>query len=558
MPNTRHGTRNGSATGREPGTRAGYKALLASGGFQGFLWTQFLGAFNDNVYKMIVSVGAVELAANQLLGSRYLALAGAVFVLPFLLFAGYAGQLADRFSKTRVLRVTKAFEIPIMAVGNRRTCCAEPAAIAGGGLFFLALQANFFSPAKYGILPEMIREDQLTRANGLLELSTFAAIVLGTSAGSMMFAHWKNEPFTMGGILLAIAMIGSLTSLLIPRVAASGSSAPFCWNPFAEVWAGTKRIFEDRPLWLTVAGISYFWFAGALFQMTVVVLGSETLHLSETRIGLLVTAVAIGIGLGSLAAGWLSGDHVEIGLVPYGAAFLGVSAIALSFAHSFSAAAVCLAAAGFAGGLFIVPLNAFLQEQSAPAEKGRLQATNNFLNSVGVVLASGALYGAHDRLHLSPSALFMGLGLLTLVATAYIVWLLPEALVRLVIWTCARLLFRIRIVGGENIPKTGGALMVANHVSYADAILVGCATSRFVRFLMWQPLYENKWLNPVCRLFKTIPLAQGSPKEALRALRNARTELEKGQLVCIFPEGEADDDFACEAVRAWRGNDPAR
>ncbi len=519
------------------GTTSGYGALLRDGGFQGFLWTQFLGAFNDNVYKMIVSVGAVELAADQLLGSRYLALAGAVFVIPFLLFAGYAGQLADRFSKTRVLQVTKAFEIAIMTVGMAALATRSlPLLLVV--LFFLALQANFFSPAKYGILPEMLGETQLTRANGLLELSTFAAIVLGTSAGSLLFARWKGEPFLLGGVLLAIAVVGSLTSLLIPRVAPSGSQTPFCWNPFAEVWAGAKRIFEDRPLWLTVVGISYFWFVGALFQMTVMLLGSETLHLSETRTGLLVTALAIGIGLGSIAAGWLSGNHVEIGLVPYGSAMLGASAVALSFAHSFGATAACLLLTGLAGGLFIVPLNAFLQEQSAPGEKGRLQATNNFLNMIGVVLASGALYVAHDVLHVAPSTIFLGLGVLTLLATVYIVWLLPEALVRLVIWTGARLLFRLRIVGAANIPTKGGALIVSNHVSYADAILIGCTTPRFIRFLMWQPLYENKWLNPVCRLFKTIPLAQGSPKEALRALRNARTELEQGQLVCVFPEGE--------------------
>jgi len=404
-------------------------------------------------------------------------------------------------------------------------------------LFLLATQANFFSPAKYGILPELMDEAQLTRANGLLELSTFAAIVLGTSAGSFLFARWKDEPLVMGGMLLGIAIVGSLTSLFIPKVPASGSRQPFLMNPFAEVWAGTKRIYEDRSLWLTVAGITYFWFLGALFQMTLILVGNETLHLSDTRTGLLVTALAVGIGVGSIAAGWLSEDHVEIGLVPYGAALLGLSAVLLGSAGSFSATVVWLVCAGFAGGLFIVPLNAFLQEHSAPAEKGRLQATNGFFNMIGVVIASGALYLLHDVLHFTPSVILMGLGFVTLAATIYIAWLVPAALVRLVIWSSARLLFRIQIVGADNIPKTGGALIVSNHVSYADAILIGCACPRFIRFLMWQPLYENKWLKPICRLFKAIPLAQGSPKEALRALKGARTELQEGQLVCIFPEG---------------------
>jgi acyl-[acyl-carrier-protein]-phospholipid O-acyltransferase/long-chain-fatty-acid--[acyl-carrier-protein] ligase len=516
---------------------SGYVALFRDGGFQSFLWTQFLAAFNDNIYKMIVSVGAVELAANQLLGSRYLAIAGAVFVLPFLLFAGYAGQIADHFSKTRVLQVTKAFEIAVMGVGMAALYLRSIEMLLVV-LFLLAMQANFFSPAKYGILPEMLGEAQLTRANGLLELTTFAAIVLGTSVGSFLFARWKGEPLTLGGMLLAIAVVGSFTSLFISKVPASGSQLPMQWNPFGEVWTGVKRIYRDRPMWLTVAGISYFWFVGALFQMTVILIGSESLHLSDTHTGLLVTALAVGIGAGSIAAGWLSGDAVEIGLVPCGAALLGLCSIGLSFAHSFGSSVFWLAAVGFAGGLFIVPLNAFLQERAEPREKGRLLATNNFVNMIGVVIASGALYLFHDLLHWTPSHIVGALGLLTVVATIYIAWLVPAPLVRLVVWSLAHLFFKIRIVGANNIPKTGGALIVSNHVSYADAILIGCATPRFIRFLMWQPLYENKWLNPFCRLFSAIPIPTRSPKESLRALRTAAAELDKGMLVGIFPEGE--------------------
>ncbi len=520
-----------------PTQSSGYAPLLRDGGFQSFLWTQFLGAFNDNVYKMIVSVGAVELAANQMLGSRYLAIAGAVFVLPFLLFAGYAGQLADRVSKTRVLQVTKAFEIVVMGVGMIALYLRSIEMLLVV-LFLLAMQANFFSPAKYGILPEMLPEAQLTRANGLIELSTFAAIVLGTSVGSFLFARWKGEPLIMGGMLLAIAMVGSLTSLFIHKVPASGSRLPMQWNPFGEVWSGVQRIYRDRPLWLTVTGsLSYFWFVGALFQMAVILVGSESLHLSETRTGLLVTALAVGIGLGSIAAGWLSGDAVEIGLVPYGAALLGLASLLLGFAHSFASSILWLGIAGFAGGLFIVPLNAFLQERAEPEEKGRLLATNNFLNMIGVVLASGSLYLFHDLLRWTPSEILAALGVVTLAATVYIAWLVPAPLIRLILWTFANLFFKIRIIGAENIPKKGGALIVSNHASYADAILVGCATPRFIRFLMWQPLYESKWLNPFCRMLYAIPIPTHS-KESLRALRNARTELEKGMLVGIFPEGE--------------------
>jgi acyl-[acyl-carrier-protein]-phospholipid O-acyltransferase/long-chain-fatty-acid--[acyl-carrier-protein] ligase len=514
----------------------GYGALMRDGAFQAFLWTQFLAAFNDNVYKMIVSVGAVELAANQMLGARYLALSGAVFVLPFLLFAGYAGQIADRFSKTRVLQITKAFEIVIMGVGML-ALAARSVEVLLVVLFLLAMQANFFSPAKYGILPEMLDEAQLTRANGLLELSTFAAIVFGTSVGSFLFARWKDEPLTLGAMLLAIAVVGSLTSIFIRKVPASGSSEPFCWNPFKEVWSGAKRLHANRAMWLTVAGISYFWFLGALFQMTIILVGSETMHLSDMHTGLLVTALAVGIGLGSMAAGWFSGDRIEIGLVPCGAAMLGVCSILVGCAHSVTAIGAWLVGVGFSGGLFIVPLNAYLQERAGANEKGRLLATNNFLNMIGVIGASGVLYLLHDMMHWGPAMILVGLGVVTLISTAYIAWLLPAALVRFVVWSFTQVLFRINVVGRENLPKTGGALLVSNHVSYADAILIGCTTDRTIRFLMWQQLYENKWLRPFCHLFETIPLPTNAPKETLRALRSARRQVELGNLVGIFPEG---------------------
>ena len=287
-----------------------------------------------------------------------------------------------------------------------------------------------------------------------------------------------------------------------------------------------------------MAGISYFWFLGALFQMAVILVGTESLHLSDTRTGLLVTALAVGIGIGSIAAGWLSGDTVEIGLVPCGAALLGLCFRRCWASRIPSRPASC----GWRPRASRADSSSFRSTPScksapSPRKRGGLLATNNFLNMIGVVLASGALYLFHDLLRWTPSHILAALGVLTLVATVYIAWLVPAPLVRLILWSLANLLFKIRIVGADNIPKKGGALIVSNHVSYADAILIGCATPRFIRFLMWQPLYESKWLNPFCRLLYAIPIPTHS-KESLRALRNARAELEKGSLVCIFPEGE--------------------
>ncbi len=517
-------------------TSSGYGELLRTGSFQCFLWTQFLGAFNDNVYKMIVSVAAVETVADAKLGARYLSLAGAVFVLPFLLFAGHAGQLADRFSKTRVLQITKSFEIFIMLVG----CFAlvqHSFPLLLTVLFLLAMQANFFSPAKYGILPEMMSDGPLTRANGLIELSTFAAIVLGTSVGSLLFAQWKSQPLNMGLTLLGIAIAGSLLSLGLRYVPASGSQEPFHWNLFQEVWVGTKNLYRKRSLWFSVLGISYFWFAGALLQMTVILLGKESLHASDIRVGLLATALAAGIGFGSLVAGWFSPKNIELGLVPIGAVLLGACALFCWPVYSFGWTAALLAAMGFSGGLFIVPLNAYLQERAAPEEKGRLLATNNFINMLGVIAASGVLSLLHDKLHWQPTQMLLFLGVLTLIVAAYNVYLMPAYLLRFILRCAVHCAFKIRTIGAENIPLNGGALIASNHVSFADAVLVSSATYRVIHFLMWEPYFKIKLLQPFFEILGAIPISQSSPKRSLATLRTAAQELNRGNLIGIFPEG---------------------
>ncbi|MGA2185781.1 MAG: acyl-[ACP]--phospholipid O-acyltransferase [Bryobacteraceae bacterium] len=513
-----------------------YARLLADGGFQAFLWTQFLGAFNDNVYKMIVSIMALRLALDQQAGSRYLALAGAVFVIPFLLFAGPAGQLADRFSKTRVLQSTKALEIVIMLTGIG-ALLSHRIDLLLVVLFLLAVQANFFSPAKYGILPEMMPEAQLARANGLLELTTFVAIVVGTSFGTLLFEHWQGTPLKIGLTLLGIAVVGSAASLFITRTPPSGSHTPFRWNPFHEVAIGIRSLRGRNTLWLTVVGISWFWFVGGLFQLSLLLIGQETLHASETRVGLLVTALALGIGVGSVVAGRLVGDHIELGLVPLGSALMGGFTIALGCTHSYEWALGWLAAVGFSGGLFIVPLNAYLQDRAGAKEKGRVLATNNFLNMVGVVLASGILWTLHDKLHWNAAHVIVALGIATLAATVYVATVLTDVTLRFVVLGIMRAFFRVRILNGERIPKEGGALLVANHVSYVDVPLLGYTTTRFIRFMMWKRLFDVKPLQPFYRRLHAIPLPTNSPKGSIRALRAAREELKNGEMVCIFPEG---------------------
>jgi acyl-[acyl-carrier-protein]-phospholipid O-acyltransferase/long-chain-fatty-acid--[acyl-carrier-protein] ligase len=458
-------------------------------------------------------------------------------VIPFLLFAGYSGQLTDRFSKTRVLQITKSFEIVTMLL-------AIAALLAGRieyllvVLFLLATQANFFSPAKYGILPEMLGEAQLTRANGLLELTTFVAIVIGTSFGTFLFQHWQSTPLRMGLALLAIAIAGSCASLGIRKVPAAGLHEPFNWNPFHEIVEGARVLRQRKPLALSVYGISWFWFVGALFQLALLLLGAEVLHVDETKVGLLVAALAAGIGLGSVGAGALSGDYIELGLVPVGSALMGIASIALGATTSYIPAIVCLVAIGAGSGFFAVPLNAFLQEEAPAAEKGRILATNNFANMVGVILASGFLWLLHDQFHWNAAMIILALGVLMLIGSAVLVTRMPVPIVRFLLWAITMILFRVRFEGRENIPRTGPALLISNHISYADAPLVGSTIrSRTVHFLMWQPIFDVPVVNYFFRLLQEIPIDERSPKGTIRALRAAREQLLRGELVGIFPEG---------------------
>src|SRR6185436_17666456 len=284
-----------------------------------------------------------------------LSLVGVVFILPFLLFSGYAGQVGDVYNKRSVLIVTKSLEIVATGLGLVAFLTGH-LGLTYVVLFLIALQATFFSPAKYGILPEILPDKELSRANGVLEMSTFVAIVAGTALGSLMFDAWRAHLWLIGVLVLGVAVAGTAASFGIPRVPAAAPARRIDRNPWGDIWAGLITLRRDRVLWLTVIGLSYFWFLGSLLQLVVILFGAEVMALSETWVGVLTTFAAIGIGVGSLPAGRLSGDKVELGLAPIGAIGMGIFSIALSRSHSFAFAATNLALVGFFGGLFAVPL----------------------------------------------------------------------------------------------------------------------------------------------------------------------------------------------------------
>ncbi|MBI4529797.1 MAG: MFS transporter [Deltaproteobacteria bacterium] len=513
-----------------------YIDTLKHPGFQPFLWTQFLGALNDNTYKMVLSLIAVNGTA-QVGGSGYLSLVAAIFILPFILFSGYAGQIADLFSKRNVLVVTKIVELVAMALGIVAFSIGriEP---MFGVLFLMALHATFFSPAKYGILPEMLPDKDLSRANGALEMTTFLAIILGTSTGGLLLAVWKDQLEWIGIILTCLAAIGTLSSLGIPKVPPSGAAKPFRANPWAEIGTGVSRIRRDKTLWLTILGISYFWFLGALLQLGIILFGKELMGLDDLWIGLLGAFLAIGIGLGSLAAGRLSGDKVELGLVPLGAIGMSLFSFLLSAStSSYVQTSASLALLGFSGGLFIVPLFALVQQRSGREEKGQMIATTNFLSTVGILLASLILWTLHDLIRLSIDRVMVIFGGLTLATTLYVLRILPEYMIRFSLWLLTHSIYRIRIAGQEHLPFRGPAFLVCNHVSHVDALLVGACAQRFIRFMVYRPYYEIKGLNWLFRLMKAIPVSGRNRREIVEAIDRAREELRNGHMVCIFAEG---------------------
>ncbi len=511
-----------------------YSATLRYPGLQAFLWTQFLGAFNDNVFKIVVSFLAME-AIGQVDG---VAMVGAVFILPFLLFSGYAGHFADRHSKRHVLVAMKWLEIAAMAL-------AVPALVTGhiptllAVLFLMATQSTFFSPAKYGIVPELLPGHELSRANGLLEMSTFVAIVLGTSIGGIVFTTFRDRPLVIGVVLVAIAIVGTLTSLRIPTPPASKPSARIGLAPWGEIGLGLRRLLSDRTLWMTAVGASFFWFLGALLQLAVLPYATTTLGVNEAAATQLYTAMAIGIGAGSLLAGRLSGNHIELGLVPLGS--LGMAAFAFLLAWSSPSywwSAASLALLGMAGGFFIVPLNAMLQYRPAPDERGRILATGNVMQTVGILLASATIWFCGTRLGWTMPELFLATGLFTLVSGIYVLLTLPAFFIRFVLWILTHTAYRITVVGRQYVPEDGPALLICNHVSMVDGPLVGASVPRFVRFLIHGPYYRMPGVHFVLSRLHGIPITAGDKEDVELALARARQELRDGHVVCIFAEGQ--------------------
>jgi len=508
-------------------------------GFWSLIATQFQGAFNDNGLKFFVIF--LILGTNPTSSQKDLLVfyVGNLFAVPFLLFSMAGGYLADRFSKRSVAIGTKIFEIFAMifaiyafAHGSTRMAFAV--------IFLASTQAAFFGPAKYGLLPEVLPDALLSWGNGILELTTFIAIIAGAVAGPLLAQTFHGREVLAGLIFGACTLVGLTTSFAISHVPAADPSRKFRFNIFSDLIKQVRIVRPDRTLHLAVVGNTYFWFLGALLQFVIVFYGREVLHIDETHGGYLQAALAIGIGLGSYAAGLLSAGKIEYGLIPLGAVGMSLFAFAISLhGLTFLQVILLLAALGFSGGFFIVPINALIQHRPDEDKKGSVIAFANFLSFVGVIGASAIYSGFTHYLHVGLESFFIWTAVMSLAATAYVLWLLPDSLLRLLLWMLTHTLYRLDVEGRERVPARGGALLVPNHVSMADAVLLLAALDRPVRFLMFKGSYEHPFVKPFAKILGVIPIASDQgPREMIHSLRRATQALQDGELVCIFPEGQ--------------------
>ena len=508
-------------------------------GFWSLIATQFQGAFNDNGLKFLVLYLIIGTNLSPDEEETKVLLVGALFALPFILFSMTGGFLADRFSKRTVTIGTKIFEVGVMlfaiagfALHNMTMSLAA--------LFLASTQGALFGPSKYGLLPEILPETRLSWGNGVIELGTFLAAISGTLAGAHLSERFAGRQVYSGVFFLACSVVGLVSSLGITRVLAADPVKKFRVNPFGELWVEGQRIAQDRVLWLAMAGNTFFFFLAALLQFDIVFYGRDVLHVTATHGSYLQAAIAIGIGLGSLAAGYLSGEKIEYGLIPLGGIGITVFGFLLALPGlTFVTVLTLLAALGFFGGFFIVPISALLQHRPEEQHRGSVLATANLLSFVGILGASVVYFLAKHFVHLSPAGIFFWASFVTLGALAYVLWLLPDSLLRLLLWIAAHTLYRLDLKGNENIPAHGGALLTPNHASWVDAVLLIAATDRPIRFLMFKGAYDHPLIKPFAKMLKIIPIASDQgPREMIHSLREASEALRNGEVVCIFPEGE--------------------
>lgn len=397
-------------------------------GFWALMITQFQNGFSDLALKTLIVFLVLSRPMPEEVRNAYVAYAGALFSAPFILFSMFAGWLADRYSKQRVMTCVKSAEIFIMLFAAV-ALHLENLYLELTSVFLMGCHSAVFSPSKYGILPEILPTNRLSWGNGVLELLTFLGIILGTVAGGLLAAHVSNDRFLAGVALATLAVGGWLTSRMIPKVPAADPTCSIRLNPVTDLIKQLRHMRKDRDLWRANWGNTGFWFVATLVQMNLTIFAKNVLHLSDDQNGYLNAALAIGIGVGSAAAGALSRGRIQYGLVPLGAAGLALSTVPMGFEGiSVGSFSLCLVALGLMGGFFIVPIAAVLQYRPTPETRGAVLAAANLVSFIGIFTVSGVQIVLNQILGLTPGEVFWVCGIIALLSGFYAVATRREAL----------------------------------------------------------------------------------------------------------------------------------
>lgn len=544
--------------------------LITQRRFLPFFLTQFLGAFNDNVYKnaLVVLLTFHSARYTAIAPGVLVNLCAGLFILPFFLFSATAGQIADKYEKSRLIRFTKLIEVVVMLLA----CVAfalDSLGLMLVSLFLMGAQATLFGPVKYAILPQHLREDELVGGNALVESGTFIAILIGTLAGGIVIGLPRGTLWTSIAVV-ALAVLGYVASRGVPAAPAASPQLRINWNPVTETFRNLAFTRGNRTVFLSILGVSWFWFYGAVFLSQFPAYAKDVLGGDEHAVVVLLAVFSVGIGIGSLLCERLSGGQVELGLVPFGS--IGMSLIALDLWWASPAAALPaggalplaavlaqpgtwralfdLVAIGIFGGFFIVPLYALIQSRSEPEHRSRIIAGNNILNALFMVVAAG-MGGGLLAAGLSVPQLFLVTALLNAAVAIYIYTLVPEFLLRFLVWMLVHTIYRLRVRGIDNLPESGPAVIVCNHVSFVDALVIMAACRRPIRFVMDHRIFRTPLLRFVFRESRAIPIAPA--KEDLRKMERAfdlvAEALQAGEVVGLFPEGQITGDGELQPFR---------
>ena len=533
--------------------------LLKERRFAPFFWTQFLGALNDNVFKVgFTSLVTYETARFSGVDAKTAAfLISAIFILPFVLFSATSGQIADKYDKATLTRFVKTFEIAVMLIGAAGFALHH-AALLYLCTFLMGVHSTLFGPVKYAYLPQHLDQRELVGGNGLVEMGTFVAILIGTIVGGVAAAFAAHGAITLAIVCIAVACAGRAISSAVPATPAPQPDLRVNWNPVTETLRNLALARENRTVFLSLLGISWLWFVGATFLTSFFSFAKDVLSANPDVVTVLLATFSLGIGGGSLLCERLSNRRVEVGLVPLGSIGMSVFAIDLYFAsHALPSAGHLLDVGEFLsrpahwriladlfllamfGGFYSVPLYALIQSRSQPTHRARIIAANNILNALFMVV-SALMAIALTSMGVRIPGIFLTTALLNAVVAVYIYSLVPEFLLRFVAWVLVHTFYRIRLVHAERIPESGPAVLVCNHVSYVDALVIMAESPRPIRFVMDHRIFETPFAGWIFRHAKAIPIAPSHEDPALleRAYDVCAEALAEGDLVCIFPEGK--------------------